>query len=218
MPSYHYRKLRISIRSLRRHLLPQAFSPTGAYRERVFTGVVAFRVLCHAEIEEYFEIRTVEIAKSAFSQYRNTGKVSLPAIALMSFSGREHRLPPHTIDPPDPSMRKTWLSEVELKQRLNDCTAAFIRRVSQENHGVRERNIVSMLLPVGIESSSIDRVFLSEIDNFGSIRGEYAHKSPSVHTLKKPDPKDELLKIRNLLELILPIDKHLDHLLMLTRK
>src|SRR5262245_19611761 len=120
MPSKQFRELKKSIRALRKHLLPSKFDPTGAYRERVFTGVVAFRVLCHAAIEDYFESRAIEIAKSALIQCRATGKVSLPAVALVCFSGREHGLPPDTIDPPDPSMRKDWPSKIEVKRRLSD--------------------------------------------------------------------------------------------------
>ncbi|WP_299823125.1 hypothetical protein [uncultured Jannaschia sp.] len=197
MPSSHYRELKKNAQSLRKHLLPAKFNPMGDYRERVFTGVVAFRILCHAAIEEYFEVRAIEIAKSALSQCRTTGKVSLPAIALMGFSGREHGLPPHTIDPPEPSKKKAWPSEIEIKQRLNDCTSSFVQRISRDNHGVRERNILSMLIPIGIDPVDIDRLFLSEIDNFGMSRGDYAHKAPSIHTAKRPDPKDELSKIQN---------------------
>lgn len=60
MPSKHYSDLKTSIRSLRRHLLPAKFDPTGTYRDRVFTGVVAFRVLSHAAIEQYFEERSID--------------------------------------------------------------------------------------------------------------------------------------------------------------
>ena len=217
MPSMQFSELKESVRALRKHLLPSKFDPTGNYRERVFTGVVAFRVLCHAAIEDYFESRAIEIARSALSQCRATGRVSLPAIALLSFSGRAHSLPPDTIDPPDPSMKKGWSSEIEFKQRLNDCTTEFIRRVTKDNHGVREKNILWMLIPLGIDPGDIDRLFLSEIDNFGSIRGDYAHKSPAVHTVKKPDPKDELAKINGLLGLIEPVDRKLDFLLALTK-
>lgn len=217
MPSDHFLDLRESVQALRKHLLPSKFDPTGSYRDRVFTGVVAFRVLCHAAIEDYFESRTIEIAKSALVQSRATGRVSLPAAALLSFSGREHRLPPDTIDPPDQSKKKGWPSEIEVGQRLTDCTSEFIRRTTNDNHGIREKNILSMLIPVGIDPTDIDRLFLSEVDNFGSIRGEYAHRSPTIHTSRRPDPKDELTKIRDILELIKPIDQKLDKLLDLTK-
>ena len=217
MSSKHYRELRASVRSLRKHLLPAKFDPTGTYKDRVFTGVVAFRVLCHAAIEQYFEERSIEIAKNAFKQYRSTGLVSLPALALLGFSGREHRLPPATIDAPDPSMRKGWPSVIDTKQRLNDCTRDYIHRVSVENHGIREKNLLAMLVPIGVDPKKIDRLFLSEIDNFGSLRGDYAHTSPTVHTVKRPDPKDALDKIVSLLNLIEPVDKELDAILSLTK-
>lgn len=217
MPSKHYSDLKASVRSLRRHLLPAKFDPTGTYRDRVFTGVVAFRVLSHAAIEQYFEERSIEIAKNALKQCRSTGAVSLPALALLGFSGREHRLPPATIDPPDPSMKKSWPSMIEMKQRLNDCATAYVQRISKENHGIREKHILAMLVPIGVNPSNIDRLFLSEIDNFGSVRGDYAHTSPTVHIVKRPDPKDALDKIESLLNLIEPVDKELDALLLLTR-
>lgn len=76
---------------------------------------------------------------------------------------------------------------------------------------------MAILIPFDMFLSEIDQLFLSEIDNFGSISGEYAHTSPSNHTTKKPDPKDEYKKVSGILDLIKPVDRALDALLSLTR-
>ncbi|HEY8593940.1 MAG TPA: hypothetical protein VIL84_01750 [Devosiaceae bacterium] len=213
MPSTHYRELIAGVRTLRKHLLPGKFDPNGNYRERVFTGVVAFRVLSHAAIEEYFENRAIEIAVSALKACQNSGKISRPALTLLGFSGTELRLPPDTIDPTQPSKTTDWASEIDIDQKLNDCVTSFIRRLKNDNHGVLERNILSVLLPVGIKPGDIDRLFLSDMNDFGKTRGEYAHTAPKRHTTKKPNPEIEFRRVSQLVGQIRPIDGLLDQLL-----
>lgn len=217
MTSSQFRYLNSTVKMLRKHLLPHRFDQTGNYKERVFTGVIAFRVLSHAAIEDYFESRAVEIAKAALHACRNDGKITRPALALLGFSGIELRPPPETLDAPQETKKAIWQKEIDVDKRLGDCASRFIRKIKNDNHGVRERNILSILLPVGVDPSVIDRLFLSEMEDFGKKRGEYAHTSPQLHTTLKPNPEDELNKVTNLIEWIRPIDQNLDQLLRRTR-
>lgn len=213
MTSKAFRSLRDNVRTLRRHLLPSRFRIAGNYGDEVFTGVVAFRVLCHGAIEEYFEERAIEIARLAHICCRDHGRISVTAASLVAFSGVEMRLPPETIDPPQVSKAATWPNEIEFRERVGACASRYIARLKSDNHGVRERNLLSILIPIGVEPNKIDRLFLSEIDNFGKTRGEYAHSGVVTHVKKRPNPKDELEKINKLIEMIELVDKELDLLL-----
>jgi hypothetical protein len=183
-----------NIEMLRDHLLPAEFDPLGEYTEKVFTDVVAFRVLCHAAIEDYFEERVVEIAQRAQLLSTNGDRVSRPATCLLAFSGLEMRSPPPSLDPDQPSKKKTWIDDIDVKRKIGNCITNFIRRIKTENHGIREKNLLSMLLPIGFDYSNIDKLMLSELDNYGRLRGEFAHSTLHKHVTKRPDPEDELKK------------------------
>lgn len=213
MPSRYYNSLRSNILLLRKHLLPSKFNELGDYRERVFTGVVAFKVLSHAAIEEYFEERAIEIARNAHIACRDRGKISWPATCLVAFCGTEMRTPPETLDAPQPSRRGTWAQEIDVREKIGLAASNYISRIKRENHGILEKNILSILLPIGISHSSIDRLFLSEIDSFGRSRGEYAHTSVAKHVTSRPNPKNEYDRVDQLVKMILQIDIELDALL-----
>jgi hypothetical protein len=210
MPSLQYSEMKRNVDMLRSHLLPADFDPLGEYEEQVFTGVVAFRVLCHAAIEDYFEERVVEIAQRAQSLSANGDRVSKPAACLVAFSGIEMRSPPPSLDPEQPNKKKTWLDAIDIKRKISNCATSFIRRIKTENHGIREKNLLSMLLPIGIDHSTIDKLALSELDNFGRSRGEFAHSTLHKHVTKKPNPEDEWKKVQVLLEMISVMDLQLD--------
>lgn len=213
MPSAHYSSMKATINKLRRHLLPSKFNPEGNYRQKDFTGVIAFRVLCHAAFEEYLEERVIQIAVAADKACQQNGTVSWPATCLVAFSGLALGAPPDSLDAPQVTQVGDWPSKVDVKVRVKSCTSSFVRRVKVENHGVLERNVLSLLLPVGYSHSSINRLLLQELESFGRSRGEYAHRSASTHIQSRPNPEDELNKVTNILELLLEVDRDLAQLL-----
>lgn len=213
MASKSLRSLRDNIKTLRQHLLPKRFRSSGNYDKEIFTRVVAFRVLSHGAIEEYFEDRAIEIARLAHVSCRDNGRISLTAACLVAFSAGESRPPPDTIDPPQPTRASLWAAEIDFRERLGVCASRYISRIKNESHGVREKNVLSILIPIGIRADRIDRLFLSEIDNFGKTRGEYAHSGVASHVRKRPNPKDELAKVNKIIEMITPIDQEMDELI-----
>jgi hypothetical protein len=210
MPSLQYIEMKRNIDMLRSHLLPSVFNPLGEYEDRIFTGVVAFRVLCHAAIEDYFEERVVEIAQRAQLLSTRGNRVSRPATCLVAFSGLEMRSPPHSLDPDQPTKQKAWIDEIDVKKKISNCVSSFIRRIKAENHGIREKNLLSILLPIGFDHSAIDKLTLSELDNFGRMRGEFAHSTLHKHVTKRPNPEDEWKKVQAILAMIIAIDVQLD--------
>jgi len=83
-----------------------------------------------------------------------------------------------------------------------------------ENHGIREKNLLGMLLPIGIESDDIDATWLATIDGFGQDRGSAAHKSSAVsRTQQPPDPKNEFDRVTYLLQGLKDIDEMLNYLM-----
>ena len=81
-----------------------------------------------------------------------------------------------------------------------------------ENHGIREKNLLRLLLPIGADFSAFDPILISELDSFGERRGTVAHSSAIFHVTSKPDPKDELEKVNNIVSLLRDVDRELDRI------
>src|SRR4030042_33362 len=96
------------LRSLRKHLLPQKFNPTGVYPDRVITKTIAYRVLTHAEFEEYIETRVWELALSSVQALETSGSVNRVVACLIAFSGKKQDFPPATLAPPADVTQSLW--------------------------------------------------------------------------------------------------------------
>jgi hypothetical protein len=207
-----YKHLEKELGALRRHLLPKVFSPTGAYPDRVRTKTVAYRVQAHAEIEEYLEVRVWETAIASIKTLEQTGKVNRSIACLFAFSGQKLDTPPETLAPPAGTKLTDWTAKLELIEKAKSAVNAF-KSAIDKNHGVREKDILGLLLPVGIQPGQLDAAWLSTIDAFGQERGLVAHHSAASYRAKHVlDPKTELNTVRTILVGLREIDDYLKRL------
>lgn len=215
MPSERFRQLEGRLRELRNHLLPDPFDPTGTYEneDKVATSVLAYRVLAHAEIEAYFEDRALEAAREAYKAWNERMHVSRVALCLLAFSGREMALPPATLEAPGDNKRKQWPALIDVGERLEPAVSGYFKLVREENHGIRERNLLALLLPIGLEHTALDPTFLANMDSFGQLRGAAAHTSSRSGVRSAADPADEYNRIVSLIDGIKALDERIDALL-----
>lgn len=215
MPSERFVVLEGRIRELKRLLLPSRFDPTGSYKDplRVTTRALSFRVLAHAEVETYLEDRVLEIATTALKGWEEKKFVSPAALHLLAFSGRTFDRPPDTLQAPDDQKAKDWPSKISIDDRFAKCVSEFHKRVRKENHGVKEKHILDLLLPVGFDVSKCDALFLQAMSNFGEARGAVAHTSGKSHIQKAVDPRDEFETLRGIVTSLVSIDLELDRVL-----
>jgi hypothetical protein len=169
--------------------------------------------LAHAEIEAYFEDRASDAALEARKAWLERQHLSRVALCLIAFSGREMPLPPDTLEAPTDNKRKTWPALIDIGERLLPIVASYFRLVKEDNHGIRERNLLSLLLPIGIEHSSLDPTFLANMDSFGKLRGTAAHTSSRSGVRSAADPADEFNRVLALMEGIKTIDERIDTLI-----
>ena len=98
-----------------------------------------------------------------------------------------------------------------MRERVTTAKDDFMRWVKVGNHGIRERNVLKLLLPVGIREIEIESAWLATIDGFGNNRGTTAHQSAKKpQTI--PDPKSELETVKAILKGLVPIDRRLSEL------
>lgn len=214
MASARYTALSARVKELRRCLLPARFSKFGIYHDpaRITVRALSFRVLAHAEIEAYFEERTLEIANAALMAWSTQGHVSRTTLSLLGFSGLNMALPPDTLEAPGENQRKSWPEKTQIETRLKNAVDAYVRYVRVDNHGIRERQIMAMLLPIGIAPSDLDPLALADIDNFGRIRGEAAHSSTAGQLTVGIDPGAEFKTAKEIVLHLAPIDTFLETL------
>ena len=199
---------------LRNHLIPRTFRADGLYPERVFTRTISFRVLCHAAIEQYFEDRVIEVATTASRACLEHRVLSRSATSLVAFSTVDFSAPPDTLSPPNENHASRWPEVVDIRERVRKAASVFIADVKNQNHGIREKNLMRMLLPVGLERSEIDPAVVTELDEYGKTRGQFAHSNVKNHVTHRPNPKHEWEKAKYLSAAIRSFDLAFDSLLI----
>lgn len=186
---------------LRRHALPAKFNNTGSYSARKIDRARGFRVLAHAEIESCLEDLVSETVDAAYAAWWLDQQPRTTLVSLMAFCEREFPARQALAANTGPDMR----------DRITTAKNDFLRWVKVENHGIRERNVLKLLLPVGIREAEIETAWLATIDGFGGNRGTTAHQS-ARKPQTVPDPKSELETVRAIIEGMIPIDRRLAEL------
>ena len=189
MPSPRYSYLVSRLAELRRRLLPRKFSPTGSYTNQQYDKVMAYRLLAHAEIESYLEDRARDVAGHAFTKWTLTGRPRNVIVSLMAFHLQQEPLNAH-------KMREILGgSRLHISDSVKSATQSYHKMLAK-NNGIKEENVLRILLPLGFEGTDIDSVWLSTVHAFGTRRGETAHSS--IRTQQPPDPATELQTVSNI--------------------
>lgn len=195
---------------LKKQFLPR-ISPTGSYFDRQLALTLAYRVLAHAEIEAYLEDRVWEVIINAKKSWDRTGKPCLPLISLIAFSGQMMDMPPDTLTPAKPS-KAVPLEKIKLNKKIELAINCF-KRVIDQNHGVKETNLLALLLPIGIDSDDLDPALLATMNTFGEQRGVIVHSSAtSYKTIQPPDPATELSTVKQITIGLLQVDELINNL------
>jgi hypothetical protein len=191
MASRTFRTLELRINKLKKHFLPKKTSLTGDYSLRQTDLMRGFRLLAHAEMESYLEERATAVAAAAVARYHNTAEPDEVILHLVAFY-----------------TNKSDLSEGEFKRIydnmqnhpravLGKASKTFARRVGT-NHGIREYNILQLLLPVGFDVNDIDATWLASMNSFGLSRGAVAHGTykaqQTIDPVAERKTVDDLLK------------------------
>lgn len=193
-----YRELKSRLNKLKKVYLPRTFSPTGTYSDAVYEKVRAYKVLAHAEMEYYFEETALGIARQAFLLWRSSKKVSTPLLSLVAYYDGSFPAPPDMHDGNN--------SDKDINWRVEKSFSSYNSQIRSSNHGIKEKNILSIFLPIGVTTSDLDEDMLRDLNNFGSERGAIAH-STRASTLITPD--DALASVNNIMTYIDLLDQFL---------
>lgn len=197
--SKRFRVLEKELNRLRKYFLPKKFNPLGRYTERQLAHATAYRILAHAEIEAYLEDRVKEVADNAMQEWRESNKISRTLLCLLAFSGLQLESPPDSLTSSQTSLNKKSREKLQLKKKIGKIYSSFLASVDK-NHGLKESNILALLLPVGIDSQDLDQGWLNLMNTFGEKRGLIAQTSASSYKTTQPlDPKQELDTVQQII-------------------
>ncbi|WHM32763.1 hypothetical protein OH540_23030 [Streptomyces sp. BPPL-273] len=177
---------------LRTHLLPREFEPTGFYAPRIYERTRAFRVLTHAEFESFIEDRAIEVANAAFKRWKANGVMSTCLLALVTHAETSHPIPGSIADL---NHKKKF---PDLSTRVENAKNDLNRYVRTQNHGIKEKNLLRILMSVGVQEGEIDSTWVGVTDAWATSRGEAAHKGAKMQV--RPDPQHELKTVRQIRE------------------
>lgn len=210
--SDRYKDLTIGISQLRKDLLPGYFNKNAIYSREYITRTIAYHILVHAEIESYFEDRAWGTALTAIQKWKTTNKANRIILALIAFSGRMMEKPPNSILPDQPSQYDHWDEKIRLDKKARLAVRDFYY-VVKNNHGIKETNLIHLLLPIGVNLDELDIVLIADLNSYGESRGEFAHDTLQAYsTTMQIDPKEELDKARRIIKNIASIDKIFNNL------
>lgn len=195
MLTKQYDHLKERFSTLRDIFLPNTFSPTGDYSDEIFEMSRAYKVLTHAELEYYFEQIGMAIAKKAYQDWEDKEVVSKPLVALtVYYSGQYASIP---------DQKAGNNSDIRLKDRVNKAFTEYCRNVYAENNGIKEKNLLKLFLPIGIDLDSIPDDLIIASNNYGTIRGEIAH---TTRTKQNLTPEDVLAAAEDILSQVKTFD------------
>ncbi len=161
---------------------------TGNYSVKEQDDIRAYLFLVHAELEYYFEeIARIKSNEALQKWIYNHNYKSTILMSLACFN-------------------KTVLTTKIIRERLHLIIKSY-HKLIDSNHGIKEQNILDILLPLGIYSEDIDVTWLNTISSFGSQRGNVAHQSARAQSPLNP------LDIKNNIALILQEIEVLDKMI-----
>lgn len=187
--SNHHAHLVSAVEQLRSALLPAVFEPTGSYPDpdRVHLQTASFVMLAHAEMEAFIEEVALGLFQEAWAAWNQSGVPTKVIVGLLAFSGREHELPPSS-------------TSGNASGDCNQCVQkaqAIWRHAHASNNGLKETNLLRLVLPLGIPLAAIDSTLISDLTSFGTKRGAVAHAS-ALKVKVRHDPKTEYERAKQL--------------------
>ena len=209
--SVRFRTLTQQLNRLKKQFIPK-INPLGLYSDRKLALTLAYRVLVHAEIEAYFEDRVWEVALNAKKNWDSQGKTCRTLICLLSFSGQEMEAPPDTLTPTKGS-KALPPEKIKVNKKIDLAINSFKRSIDQ-NHGIKEANLLALLLPIGIDTDDLDPAWLATMNTFGKERGDVAHTSAtSPKTIRSLNPINELRWVEQIIQELSRVDELINNLM-----
>lgn len=178
--------------------MPKRFSPTGNYSDLTYEKVAAYILLIHAALEYYFEQVALSIAKDSMTKWNAQKRATKTIVALIAYSPIKYNAIPDTTN--------DQRAIQDLDFRVKEAYTNYNNYIRSQNHGIKETNILSIFLPIGLTIAEIDNNMLAELNSFGIDRGTIAHTAKARQQIP---PEDAEIKITLIISLVKGFDEML---------
>ena len=202
--SKHFSSLNKNLSKIGKIFLSMKNRSNGAYTVQEQTNARAYGLLAHAEIEHYFEAVAKEVVQNAYKKWKSDKKPSHVLMSVATFMNIKKEFPSR-VRKVDLANNKNGLIETRYELHVSKYIKILV-----DNNGIKETNLLKILLPLGIHLDEIDSTFLNSIDSFGTDRGEIAHNSIKTKILIDPFTKEK--DVNNILTEIRKLDTKLIYL------
>ncbi|MGW5775368.1 HEPN domain-containing protein [Streptomyces sp. NPDC003863] len=169
------------------HLLPQQ-TPTNLYTQQVQDMMLGYRLLCHAELEGFFEALTLLAVDAVWPKAKSLQQISPAARDMIDYRER-------VLYPP----KKLTLQSQSEMRILEEAIQDLTNKVSK-NMGITEKDILKLFLPFGLDPSSLDHEWLKALDFLGEFRGDVAHNPWENATYAETNPVTEREAVQAVLD------------------
>lgn len=198
-------RLRTRLAELRLNMLPHQFSATGGnYSDQDLDRARGYRLLAHAELEFYLESVVRNVITNAIKAWKTNNQ---PSNIIIAFLAAYHS----AWNNDDLASNEDIIKLAKNRKNAKDSISEVIElaqtqfiKILKDNHGVKEKNLKSLILPTGIDISMLDSTWITDLDTFGALRGTVAHNTKALSS--EINPRDEFLNVEKLLHGIYLID------------
>lgn len=173
--------LRQRLQAIESALLPAKQDPLGNYPADQEQRTRAYLVLAHAEFEAALEEACKNAALTARTRLSNNQPTRV-AHAMACF----HPPPGDALPEKFTGMTPEQQDATRFELRADSAIDAYLESV-QKNNGIKQFNLIRLLVPLGINLSNLSATMLIECDKLGKTRGNVAHGK----TQQVVDPFDE---------------------------
>lgn len=157
-----------------------------------FDSLAAFRMLSHAELEGYFETKALEVISRLDTDFKADKVLTKDfyALSYFYFCKKGHIV-----------KGKEEVSRAELKDFAQKALG-FARQFVSDNNGIKENSIVCLSSIMGFFGDEIDALLVSELNQYGKLRGDVAHDSWAHNTRTFESAEIEKKRLEEILKLI----------------
>lgn len=182
------------IADLKRRLI--RIDPAGSYTELEYIKARAFVLLSHGALEDYIEAVCMEVADAAIAAFSADEKPRRAIVTLVHYGAEKD---PSTVSPSGP-----WQIRAALK-----ASRQQLLRWRDANNGIKEKDVLRLLLPIGLKESEMGVVWLQSMSELGSLRGRVAHHGHRAGAKTPVDPGDALNTVQAVLPTLCRVDARL---------
>lgn len=157
--------LKANISSIEDHLIKNFLAKTpGTLTPRENDLARSYTVLCHAEMESYFELVAIKLVDLSINDWNKNQIIRIPIAGLLSYEEKQTK-------------------SDKLSTIINRVVVQYRKEIQNNNHGIRRPNFDKLYGKIGINTNEFDSTFISNLDTFGTQRGAVAHTSVQVQKL-----------------------------------